>query len=450
MHSVPFESGSPVVVDRTLTDAKLTELLALGHEWPELDYKRRLDLKEMRDEVELAKDVGAFQVLGGYIVLGVDDHGTPTPDMDGVDLRLFDEARLVPKLEKYLPGPFKVPSRVFERDGQKVVLICVHASPRGYAIFRINGQYDGTPVFRAGAIYWRNGTRSEPISPEGLETIIKWRIEKGISDQAVREPLDAAIGRFIREEQQARNWTQKTINEYTGVLARLASRHPDLTVADFDARNGGTDLLINFIDKEWRGTSAITRGNKARLLKSFFAWCYQRELIRSDPAKRLRVPGPAPRARRAPTKRQVDGLIAAQDNPRDRVALALLGRVGLKKGELRLLRYGDFDLDEQTVRVPPTHRREERHVKIADTALLADLRQLRINEKRSRREYVLHARVQVGNLKGVPPGTVKARWDQPMASTSIHRWFKGCVERTPGVSDVAMDGLRLAAIRDSA
>jgi hypothetical protein len=132
MRSVPFASGSPVV-DGTVTDAKLTELLALGHEWEELDYKRRIDLrsKSKKHEVELVKDVGAFQVLGGYIVVGADDYGVLTGDMDDVDLRPFDHAALVSKLERYFPWRVTIASRLFERDGHKVVLICLH--PRGEA-----------------------------------------------------------------------------------------------------------------------------------------------------------------------------------------------------------------------------------------------------------------------------------------------------------------------------
>jgi hypothetical protein len=59
---------SPVVVDGVVSDEKLSELLALQTEYPELDFKGKIDLSITRDVVELAKDVGAMQVHGGYIV----------------------------------------------------------------------------------------------------------------------------------------------------------------------------------------------------------------------------------------------------------------------------------------------------------------------------------------------------------------------------------------------
>jgi len=83
-----------VVLDRRVDDEKIRELLALQAEQPELDFKRTLDLSVKRDEVELAKDVGAMQVRGGYVVVGADDHGNLTGAMDGSDPQQWDEANV--------------------------------------------------------------------------------------------------------------------------------------------------------------------------------------------------------------------------------------------------------------------------------------------------------------------------------------------------------------------
>jgi hypothetical protein len=85
---------SPVVLDGIVSDEKLSELLALGTEYPELDFKGTLDLATKRDQVELAKDVGAMQVRGGYIVVGAKSDGTLTGELAGVNLSRFDEAML--------------------------------------------------------------------------------------------------------------------------------------------------------------------------------------------------------------------------------------------------------------------------------------------------------------------------------------------------------------------
>jgi integrase len=449
MRGVPFQSGSPVDVDGTITDAKLTQLLDLGHEYEDLDYKSRLDLrsKSKRAEVDFVKDVAAFQVLGGYIVLGADDHGKLTGGMDDVDLRPFEHASLVSKLESYVPGPLTLTSRVFERDGHKVVLICVHRSPRGFAILKRDGGYEGGQAFREGEIYYRKGTSNKLIPFDVLDKIIKWRIDMGITEEALQEPLAAAIERFIREG-PPRGLQPRTISDYRGVLKKLANRYPDSLVPDFDARNEGTNTLVRFIEDEWGRRAAAIQ--QKRVLKIFFGWCYEQGLVRSDPGKGLRIPKPKRRARRVPTEQQVDALIAAQDRVPDRIALALIGRVGLSKSEVRLARYGDFNVKSKTGTVHVrTEGGKEREASFDDSELLADLRRLLIDEKRPHREYMLHPR-PVGNLKGQPPDIVPEKWNKPMHSTTMHHWFKRCIARAEGLTDFTIDGLRLAGARRNA
>ena len=65
-----------------VSEEQLTYLLGLGHESAGLDYKATLDLRQTRDLVELAKDVGAMQVDGGYIVVGTDDQGRLVPGQE--------------------------------------------------------------------------------------------------------------------------------------------------------------------------------------------------------------------------------------------------------------------------------------------------------------------------------------------------------------------------------
>jgi hypothetical protein len=172
--------NSPVVLDGIVSDEKLAELLALQAEYPELDYKEALDLTETGSKIELAKDIGAMQVLGGYILLGVDDDGVPVGGFDGIDLRPFDEASLKPAMLRYMAGPLQLRSRVSEYDGKTVVIVYVGPHPAGCAFFTAVGNYrrndrDHTP-FRAGDVFWRDGTSSTRMTQAGLETVIARRI----------------------------------------------------------------------------------------------------------------------------------------------------------------------------------------------------------------------------------------------------------------------------------
>jgi hypothetical protein len=165
-----------------VTDERLGALLGLAAEYDDLDFKRAVDLSSTREELELAKDVGAMQVMGGHIVVGVDGSGVPTGDMDNVDISPFDPANLVPKMQRFLEGALDIASSVLTKDGHKIVLISVKPNPRGCAFFRIDGQYrdprrggQQTTVFRAGEVFWRENTRSVRITRDGLEEVIERR-----------------------------------------------------------------------------------------------------------------------------------------------------------------------------------------------------------------------------------------------------------------------------------
>ncbi len=177
--------NSPVVLDGWVSSEKLNEILALQAEYPELDFKQKIDVSSTAGLIELAKDVGAMQVDGGYIIAGVDGRGTPMAGMAGADMRLFDEATLVPKLLKYLPEPLQLRSATHERDGHTVVLIYVGRHPSGCAIFHTIGQYKKKErtqvVFRAGDVFWRDGTRSVRISQQGFEKIVERRLAEAKS-----------------------------------------------------------------------------------------------------------------------------------------------------------------------------------------------------------------------------------------------------------------------------
>jgi hypothetical protein len=178
---VAFDAlSTPVVLDGLVSDETLGQLLGLQTEYPELDYKRFIDLSTTEGKVELAKDVGAMQVRGGYIVVGVDGHGVPSGALDESDRGLFDESRLAPMLLRWLPEPLAIRSRVTERDGHVVAVIYVGPHPAGCAFFIRDGTYmRGTQevvAFRARDAFWRDGTRSVRMTQHGFEQVVRRRV----------------------------------------------------------------------------------------------------------------------------------------------------------------------------------------------------------------------------------------------------------------------------------
>jgi hypothetical protein len=170
-----------VLVEPVVNGEKLRELLALQTEYSTLDFKECCDLSKTPDQVELAKDVGAMSVQGGFLVVGVDGQGRPTGGLTVKQERLFDEARLRPKLLKWLPDSLEICSQVHEVDGHLVALVHVAPNPAGCAYFRAVGQYDRPGkdpkvVFREGDVFFRDGTQSKRLDQQGHERVIAQRV----------------------------------------------------------------------------------------------------------------------------------------------------------------------------------------------------------------------------------------------------------------------------------
>jgi hypothetical protein len=225
---MPAGGQSPVPpADGIVTDERLGALLALAAEYDDLDFKLELDLSSKRSEVELVKDVGAMQVKGGHIVIGVDGAGVPTGDMDGADTTPFDPANLVPKMQRFLEGPLGIASSVLTKNGHKLVLISIAPNPHGCAFFQIDAVYpdpqDPTKTitrFRAGDVFWRENTRSIRINREGFEEIIERRFA-------------------ARRDELLREWAAAQLALATGEVAggntasTRASARPRAALADY-------------------------------------------------------------------------------------------------------------------------------------------------------------------------------------------------------------------------
>jgi hypothetical protein len=192
---VPAEN--PVVLDGDVSETKLRLLLDLSRESPDLDYKGACDLDQTGDLVELVKDLGAMMMDGGYLVIGANGSGQPTGNLAPTQAGKFDEAKLRPKLGKYIEGPISLSSQTHEINGKIVVLLFVAPSDEGFGMFKCTGQYagsGGTPrvVFRAGEIFHRNGTSSERLDRQGLLHLLD------ISRRRIREEERAEFERHLQ------------------------------------------------------------------------------------------------------------------------------------------------------------------------------------------------------------------------------------------------------------
>lgn len=167
-----------------MCDVRLERLLALlqeGHEHERLDYKEFFAAEQRSTWVEIAKDIGAMQVSGGHIVLGVDGKGKPTGGLKPEDARRLDETIVRNKIKTWVPEPFDIRVAIHEVSGCRVAMIYVAPSPDGFCIFKADGFNAGRPVFRAGDVFARHGSASERWQQADIT-----RIRTNLREQAER------------------------------------------------------------------------------------------------------------------------------------------------------------------------------------------------------------------------------------------------------------------------
>ncbi|MEU6071952.1 ATP-binding protein [Streptomyces sp. NPDC047082] len=191
---------------REVTEETLRALLDQQAEGEALDYKRTCDLALLQDEVEMAKDIAAFQAFGGHLVYGADGQGRPTGELEDRQITLFDEANLSSKMRKYMAEPLALKSAAHRIDGALVIVVHVAPHPDGFTIMRAQGQYPVTNsrgkqenkcVFRPGDVFIRRGTQSDKWQPQDRERLLARR------DARRREEQRAEFARTLAEIQDA-------------------------------------------------------------------------------------------------------------------------------------------------------------------------------------------------------------------------------------------------------
>lgn len=194
---------SPVVVDGRLDREKLLELLAIGAEHDELDFKGTLDLQDAKQRLGFVLDVVAMMntASGGFIVIGAHDDGKPAHDLAAVNTSRFDSAALGALVARHIAAQPRVTSQVHQVDSRAHVLVHVAPTASGLpVIISTTGEYDRgdgrmKTVLQAGVLYVREGTRNVAASDAHWDMMLS-RYRASIISEA-REGLDTLIRRVV-------------------------------------------------------------------------------------------------------------------------------------------------------------------------------------------------------------------------------------------------------------
>jgi integrase len=271
-------------------------------------------------------------------------------------------------------------------------------------------------------------------------------LDTAVRDKSYRAaPLGQEVGRFLRYAATSRDFSPRSVNDYESMLAPFAAEHAHLELADFDGA-AGAERVLEFVARRWGDAAPGTRRKAFAVLSSFFGWAVKFDRIAANPVLRLDRPRKRGVERHAHHPERVKRIIAAQPALRDRIAIAMMARLGLRKNELRLLRWRDVDLEHGELRVRGKGGKFV-DVPIVYEDLQAELAQLALECGGDPDHHLLYPE-RVGNLPGpATRGLIRTFPERPMQPSTMHRWWVRCLERA-NVPHFPMHELRHSAVTE--
>jgi integrase len=179
-----------------------------------------------------------------------------------------------------------------------------------------------------------------------------------------RLPLGLRAGDYLRAKR--RRLTESSYRDYEACLDKLARYFADLDLADLEPPVG-TERLEEFRDHQWGTRSGRTFNKALSILHDFFRHHQLRGNIQGDPTLAIE------RAKKRDVHRETippedrAGLLAANEDRRDRVALRLLLDYGIRKGSLRGIHYRHFDHQRRRLTLVVAKGGKVRELPIPDT-----------------------------------------------------------------------------------
>jgi integrase/recombinase XerC len=280
---------------------------------------------------------------------------------------------------------------------------------------------------------------SERLTVRELAAMLEEAVRR---DHAYRTcPLGQDVARFLRYLRSTKDATPRTLEDYESLLARFAADHAHLELADFGGVEGA-ERIVDFVARRWEHSAPGTRRKALAVLASFFDWAVRFERVQANPVRRIDRPRKRGVERHAHSPERIRRIIQAQPELRDRVAIALMARLGLRKNELRLLRWRDVDLDEAELKVRAKGGKRPT-IPIVHEDLLAELARLR--QEAQPDHYLLHP-VRTPNLPGAT-ARVLPYPDRPMQPSTMHRWWARCLQQA-SAAHFPMHELRHSAVTE--
>jgi site-specific recombinase XerD len=268
-------------------------------------------------------------------------------------------------------------------------------------------------------------------------------------------PLGREVKRYLRWLENEWGATEDTIRGYESVLSRFSLFFADLELADL-APPVGTERIREFVAGNWKDAKPATKSWVLSVLSAFFMWAMREQKMYGNPTQAISRPRRRSVARGTFTSKDVQRVLASQPRLRDRVALQLLFRLGLRKGELQRLQFKHYDGSRKRLTVFGKGGKI-RQIPIVDEAMRLDLERHILERHADPDEFLLYPETVGPRLNRYRPGD---NWDDryelvvlskkrfsPLTASSMHRWWVACLERA-GIAHRPMHEARHTALTD--
>jgi len=283
-------------------------------------------------------------------------------------------------------------------------------------------------------------------------------MRESVKDKSYRAyPMGGEAGAYLRWKRGM--ITASTYRDYEACLDKLARTFPDLEMVGFEPPVG-TERLEEFLDTRWGDQQPRTYNKNLSILKDFFKWATLKGKLHGDPTRVIVPHKKRDVLRESYSEGVILGIIAAQEDLRDRICIRLLLRYGLRKGALRGIQYKHFDHSRRRLTIF-TKGQKIRDLPIVSKELWLDLERLILDIGAEPHFYLLNKRKQVWRGYERLPGvqqriTEKSVFeivefrDKPMGEHGAHDWWYGCLEKAGLVPKGTTSGEKMHKARHTA
>lgn len=255
--------------------------------------------------------------------------------------------------------------------------------------------------------------------------------------------LGRDIERFLVYFKTERGKTEATCTGYEYCLARLAWYYAFLDLSAFDGKHGA-NLIRDFLRDTYAEVQGGTWNTRVATLKAFFKWAFEESRIDTNPAAIIRYRTVPEAERQAHSPSRIEAIVAALDQRRDRIGVQLLGRMALRRNELRVVQFRHVNTDTRELTV------FGKGGTVRKLPLFTDLYEQVLRERLERQaapgEHLLYpsklGRVGVG--EGARMGVIWEDRLSPLSPSGIDKWWARVI-KAADVQHFPMHELRHSA-----